>query len=130
MCTNFPHVQLLRDTKAVHSFLRVIIALLSAIMKTQVTTHTHTHTLVYTICPSLLTSLSQPPLPPPHTHTHQAQHSVSAYHAHAVQSFMLSLSAVVETSLYNVYCPLGGLVQLAGLWYKAFQQHSHRVRKE
>ena len=36
----------------------------------------------------------------------------------------------METALYNVYCPLGGLVQLAGLWYKAFQQHSHRVRKE
>ena len=56
------------------------------------------------------------------------QHSLENYHAHKIQSFMQSLMAVVESALHNVYCPLGGLVMLAALWNKAFQQFSQRVR--
>lgn len=40
---------------------------------------------------------------------------------------MQSLMGVVESSLHYVYCPLGGLVMLAALWNKAFQQFSQRV---
>ena len=84
------------------------------------------------ICHTLLPSHATPSFPHmPHPYSHQLQqYSISAYHAHTVQSFMQSLSAVVEAALHNVYCPLGGLVQLAGLWYKVFQQHSHRVRED
>ena len=55
------------------------------------------------------------------------QHSLENYHAHKIQSFMQSLMTVVESALHYVYCPLGGLVMLAALWNKAFQQFSQRV---
>ena len=58
---------------------------------------------------------------------HVLQHSFENYHAHKIQAFMQSLMGVVESSLHNVYCPLGGLVMLAALWNKAFQQVSQRV---
>ena len=57
-----------------------------------------------------------------------SQFSLSNYRAHTVQSFIQSLTTIVETALHGVYCPLGGIVMLGGLWYKVFQQHSHRVK--
>lgn len=54
------------------------------------------------------------------------QISLSNYHAHTVQLFMQSLAAILEAALRHVYVPFAGLVTLAGLWYKVFQQHSSR----
>ena len=57
----------------------------------------------------------------------QSPLSLGSYHAHTIQSFSQSVTAIIEFALYNVYCPLGGLVELVALWYKLFQQHNHRV---
>lgn len=57
----------------------------------------------------------------------QSPYSLGSYHAHTIQSLSQSLSTIIEFALYNVYCPLSGLVELAALWYRLFQQHSHRV---
>lgn len=51
------------------------------------------------------------------------------YHTHSVLALIQSLLAIIEFALYNVYVPVGGMVELASLWYRLFQQQSHRVRK-
>ena len=73
------------------------------------------------LLPASPLSLSSLPLP------QYPQYSLSNYRAHAVQSVIQSLLAIVERVLHSVYCPLGGIVMLGGLWYCVFQQHSHRV---
>ncbi len=50
------------------------------------------------------------------------------YHTHSVLALTQSLLSIVEFALYNVYVPLGGLVEIASLWYRLFQQQSQRVR--
>ncbi len=51
------------------------------------------------------------------------------YHTHSVLALIQSLFGIIEFALYNVYFPVGGMVELASLWYRLFQQQSHRVRK-
>ena len=58
----------------------------------------------------------------------QTQLTLGNYHTHTVQSLSQSFLSIVEFALYNVYIPLGGLVELGSVWYRLFQQHSHRVR--
>lgn len=51
------------------------------------------------------------------------------YHTHSVLALTQSLMSILEFALYNVYVPLGGLVELASTWYRLFQQQSQRVRE-
>lgn len=84
------NLDVLRNKKAMHAFLRVLIKLFR-------------NSLEY-------------PTPP----------TLGNYHTHTVQSLSQSLFYIIEFALYNVYIPVGGLVELGSVWYRLFQQHSHR----
>ena len=57
-------------------------------------------------------------------------HSGSVYlSSNVYQPLTQSLISLVEAALRSVYCPLGGLVMLGGMWYRVFQ-NNQRVRKE
>ena len=76
--------------------------------------------------------LASSPLPSSHTFSSPSpqftQYALSTFRVHNFQSVIQSLISILETALHNVYCPLGGIVMLAGMWYKVFQGYSQRVR--